>query len=448
MRVPTEQQASALPPRNRRKAIRDSVVGFPSRSRRVITEHRQRRKLRDREISNQSRRGLDWTNFFMADVQMSFGTFLAFYLADLNWSKRDVGFALTAGGLAGLAAQIPGGVIADAVRWKRGLAALGIGLIATSALILAFAPSFPLVFVAEVLHGLTGGIVGTAIAAISLGLAGRHGMSSRVGRNFRFAAAGNAVVALAMGALGSYMPLNMVFVAAALLCIPTLIALYQIRPNEIDYARARNAAMREQTLTIQRALDLSKNRNLLLFAGCLMLFHLANASLLPLVGQNLATSKAGLGPLFMAGLIAVPQTIVALLAPWIGYWSELWGRKPLLLIAFATEAVRALLFIAVNDPSTMLIVQLLDGVTGAIITVLTLLVITDLTTGTGRFNLAQGIVGTLTGIAAALSTTIVGLLVSRFGDWSGFVMMATVTCIAMVVLWLLLPEPKPAKYLD
>src|SRR4051794_25818995 len=122
MRVPTEQEASALPPRNRRKAIRDSVVGFPSRSRRVITEHRQRRKLRDREISNQSRRGLDWTNFFMADVQMSFGTFLAFYLADLNWSKRDVGFALTAGGLAGLAAQIPGGVIADAVRWKRGLA--------------------------------------------------------------------------------------------------------------------------------------------------------------------------------------------------------------------------------------------------------------------------------------------------------------------------------------
>jgi MFS family permease len=162
----------------------------------------------------------------------------------------------------------------------------------------------------------------------------------------------------------------------------------------------------------------------------------------------LATSKAGLGPLFMAGLIAVPQTIVALLAPWIGYWSELWGRKPLLLVAFATETARALLFIAVNDPSAMLIVQLLDGVTGAIITVLTLLVITDLTTGTGRFNLAQGIVGTITGIAAALSTTLVGLLVSRFGDWFGFVMMATVTCIAMAALWLLLPEPKPAKYLD
>ena len=67
-----------------------------------------------------------------------------------DWSKQDVGFALTAGGLAGLAAQIPGGAIADAVRWKRGLAALGIALIATSALILAFAPSFPLAQAATV----------------------------------------------------------------------------------------------------------------------------------------------------------------------------------------------------------------------------------------------------------------------------------------------------------
>ena len=33
----------------------------------------------------------------MADVQMSFGSFLAFYLAGLGWSKQDVGLALTVG---------------------------------------------------------------------------------------------------------------------------------------------------------------------------------------------------------------------------------------------------------------------------------------------------------------------------------------------------------------
>ena len=69
------------------------------------------------------RSGLDWTNFFLADVQMSFGAFLAFYLADLGWSKQNVGLALTVGGLAAVAAQIPGGALADAVAgsgaWRR-----------------------------------------------------------------------------------------------------------------------------------------------------------------------------------------------------------------------------------------------------------------------------------------------------------------------------------------
>jgi hypothetical protein len=74
--------------------IVERLLGLHTRSRRVISEHRHRRKLRDREVSDRSRRGLDWTNFFLADVQMSFGSFLAFYLADLGWSKQNVGLAL------------------------------------------------------------------------------------------------------------------------------------------------------------------------------------------------------------------------------------------------------------------------------------------------------------------------------------------------------------------
>lgn len=379
---------------------------------------------------------------------MGFGSFLAFYLADLGWSKQEVGLALTVGGLAGLLTQIPGGALADAVRWKRGLAAVGIIAIAVSALILALRPSFYMVFAAEVLHGVTGGIVGTAIAAISLGLAGRHGMSCRVGRNYRFAAAGNALTAALMGALGAYVANSAIFVAAAILCIPALLALGRIRADEIDYVRARNAAGRDQSFSAQRVIDLARNKNLLLFAGCLVLFHFSNASLLPLVSQNLALSKATWSPLLMAGLLIGPQIIVALLAPWIGYWSELWGRKPLLLIGFATEALRGLLFAIVTDPSLMILIQLLDGITGAVVTVLTILIIADLTTGSGRFNLTQGVVGTLIGIAAALSTTVMGFIVVRLGDAAGFLIMAGITCVGLVVLWKFLPESKPAEYLD
>jgi predicted MFS family arabinose efflux permease len=439
-------------PADRRPRPRPSIarrcIDFQSRSRRLISEHRHQRKLREQEVSVRSRRGLDWTNFFLADVQMGFGSFLAFYLAGLGWSTKDVGIALTVGGLAGVAAQIPGGALADATRWKRGLTAVGIGMIAASALLLALIPTKPIVFTAEVLHGLTGGIVGPAIAAISLGLAGRHGMSSRVGRNYRFSAAGNAITAAIMGTLGTYVSNAAIFFAAAILCIPALIALREIQSDEIDYARARNAAQRDHKVDLQRLVDFAKSRNLLLFAAGLVLFHLSNASLLTLVSENLARSKVASSALFMAGLLIVPQVIVAVLAPWIGYWSELYGRKPLLLIGFGTEVMRALLFALTSDPWLMLAIQLLDGVTAAVITVLTILVITDFTTGTGRFNLAQGVVGTMTGVAAAISTTLTGFLVEHFGNLPGFLAMAATAVIGLLLVWALLPESKPAEYLD
>jgi predicted MFS family arabinose efflux permease len=419
---------------------------FSSRSRRVISEHRRRRKEVDRRISNQSRRGLDWTNFFMADVQVGFSSFLAFYLANLDWSKQAVGLALTVGGLASIAALIPGGALADAVRQKRGLVAAGIVMIAASALILALWPTFALVFVAEILHGATAGLVAPAIAGISLGLAGRQGMSCRVGRNFRFAAAGNVLTAAAMGVLGYYVSNSAIFVMAAILCIPALAAVFQIRPNEIDYALARNAAKRDRRLELQRVYDLTKNRSLLVFAVGMLLFHFCNASLLPVVGQNLGQSKTALSSLFMAGLIIVPQIVVAVLAPWIGYWSEIWGRKPLLLCGLGLEALRALLFTVISDPLLILMVQLLDGITAAIVVVLTILVIADVTSGSGRFNLAQGAVGTLTAISSSVSTGILGVMVYNFGDVTGFLTMAMGTILAVALLWRLLPETKPAKY--
>src|SRR5262249_59202682 len=129
-------------------------------------------------------------------------------------------------------------------------------------------------------------------------------------------------------------------------------------------------------------------------------------------------------------------------------WSELWGRKPLLLIGFATEALRGLLFALVDAPYLLIVIQLLDGITGAVITVMTILIIADLTTGTGRFNLTQGVVGTLIGIAAATSTAVSGFIVSHFGDWLGFVSMAALTAAGLALMWMALPETKPAEYID
>ena len=406
------------------------------------------RKVLRGSISKESRQGLDWLNFFLADIQTGFGAFVAFYLADLGWDKGEVGLALSAGTVAGLIAHLPGGALVDWVPWKRGLAAIGIVTIAGSALILAFAPTFGLVFVAEMLHGITGGIVTPAIAAISLGLVGRSAMSARTGRNNAFDAAGNALTAGAMGAAGQYISKSAIFFGAAALCVPALIALSFIRSDEINYARARNAGVGHAAQNFQRIFDLSKNTSLYIFAGCIFLFQLADASMLPVVSENLATDKSQSSSLLMASLIVTPQIIAAVLSPWVGYYSEKVGRKPLLLIGFGIEALRGVLF-AVNTSYPMLVVgQCLGGISAAAVTVLTVLMVTDLTTGTGRFNLIQGFIGTVIAIAAAISTGGSGFVFENIGHLYGFLILAAIAVAATMLLWMTLTETKPGKYLD
>jgi predicted MFS family arabinose efflux permease len=419
-----------------------------SRVRRAVTRYRVAKRAQRLPASRQSRNGLDWTNFFIADVQAGFGTFVAFYLADLGWSQSSVGLALSIDGLAGVLGLVPGGALADAVRFKRGLVAAGIIMICGAALILALIPTRPLVFAAEVLHGLTGGLVAPTLAAISLGLVGRRAMSARTGRNVRFAALGTVLTAGVLGIVGDVLSARSIFLAAALMCAPALIALSRIRAEEIDYARARNAGTGEAAGKWHRVTDLARNRDLLLFAGCLILFQLANASILPLVAENIGASKAAVGSLRTSGLIIGPQIVVVLLAPWIGYFSELRGRKPLLVLGLGLEAMRAVLFAFVTAYPPMVAIQLLDGVSGAIIGVLTVLVITDLTTGTGRFNLAQGAIGAGTGIAASLSTSIFGFVFESFGARAGFLSIAAVAGAGAALAWLFLPETKPEKYID
>ncbi len=425
-----------------------TVAGHLTRSRTVVTHHRHAKRSLECTGSVQSRHGLDWMNFFTADVQLGFGAFVSFYLAGLGWSQESVGFAMTVGQLTGAVVLIPGGALADALRWKRGLAATGLVMIACAALILALEPSFALVVGAEFLEGASAGLIGPAIAAISLGIVGRRAMSARTGRNERFQAAGSALTGLLMGALGSYFGAHTIFLVAAALSIPALIALDFIRSDEIDHARARNAETQAGAPRVSRIPALGKNRQLMWFTGCLAMFQLADASMLPLAAEHIGSGQSAQGSLLTSGLIIVPQVVTAILAPWAGYLSELWGRKPLLLAGFGVEIIRAILLGVIDNPTLWLPLQLLAGISGAILTVLTVVVAMDLTTGTGRFNLARGFIGLVSTIAAALSLTVFGFIAQEVGNWAGFASMAAVAATGTLLVWLVLAETKPTEYID
>ncbi|MBV9750784.1 MAG: MFS transporter [Acetobacteraceae bacterium] len=393
--------------------------------------------------STRSERGLDWLNFFVADVQTSFGPFVALYLTAQGWSQGRIGLALTVGTLVGIASQAPGGALVDEVRAKRVLLGASLILIAVGALIFAFFPSFLFVMVAEVVHGSTGGVTKPALAAIGLGLVGHRALSRRLGRNHRYDSFGNALTAGLMGVLGHFVSKRATFLAAAALCAPALFALSRINGDEIDYARARQAAPgSDKEPKKARFRDLLKNRRLLIFAGCLALFQFANASVMPLTSERLAAKAQSESELVTAALVIVPQVVTALIAAWIARRADDWGRKPLLLLGFAALPARAVLFTFAPNPWYLLPIQSLGGLTAAVIGILTPLVIADVTRGTGRYNIAQGTVGIASGIGASLSTVISGYVVQMLGYTIGLYGLGAVGLAGMGLLWWQMPETR------
>jgi MFS family permease len=400
----------------------------------------------DSSPSSTSLSGLDGVNLFLAGMQSGFGPFVAVLLADEKWTLQNIGFVLSVSGLAGLLSQLPGGELLDASRSKRFLVALGGIMVAVSALVIALWPSLPVVFAALVLQAMTGGFLGPAIAAISLGLVGHSALAERLGRNQRFASAGVIATTGLMGAIGYFLSYQWIFLASAALTLPLLVALARIRSTDIHFGRACGQPDHDAPTPPPRArrLSLWKNHSLLTFAGCLFLFQFANASMLPLAGEQLAYRSGTDASFIVSALIIVPQIIVALTASWAGRQAQSWGRRPLLLMGFSALTVRALLFAVTTNPLLLICIQLLDGISGSALGVLTALIVADLTKGTGRFNLAQGFVGTLAGIGASLSTTFFSLIVEYFGGAIGFVSIAAVALSTVFIGWLWMPETKPS----
>jgi predicted MFS family arabinose efflux permease len=393
--------------------------------------------------SRQSLRGLDWFIFFLADVQTGFGPFIAVYLTTQKWTQAQIGLVLSIGGIVGLIGQVPGGVIIDAARSERLVAALAIATIGCSALAYAAWPIFPVVISAATLHAAASCVLGPAIAAISLGLVGPQAIGERLGRNARFASLGNGVAAAVMGTCGYLISSRSVFLVTFILAIPTLLALSRIRESEIDIARAHGAVPRQPSdRGSTSVLSLVRQRALLIFAGSILLLQLANAAMLPLMAGVVTTRSSQWAPVLIAACIIVPQAIVALLSPSVGVKAQAWGRRPLLLLGFGALAIRGVLFATVHDPYLLVAVQVFDGITAAIFAVMVPLIVADVAFGSGHFNLAQGIVGTATGIGASLSTVLAGYVSDKFGSSMAFGGLASIAALGFLVIILLMPETR------
>lgn len=394
----------------------------------------------------ESIRALEATNFFLADVQTGLGPFLAAYLAGAGWEPGRVGMALTIGGIITVVLQAPAGAIVDQLRSKRLILVLASAVLAVGAVLLSIAASPWAVYSSQVLIGGAGPFLGPTLAAVTMGIVGVTFFDRQFGKNQSFNSAGNVACALLIAGMSHFFGNRAIFITAAVLTIPTVLAIRAIRSKDIDYDLARGGAMQvdgqEVTARVSVTKTLLRDRTLLVFLACAFLFHFANAAMLPQLGEMLSHESRGSAAPFMSACIIVTQVVIMCFAPAIGRFANLHGRKPLLMIGFGVLPIRALLYTLTHNTESLIAIQLLDGVANAIFGVVSILVVADRTRATGRFNLVQGSLATAVGLGAALSTTFGGKLIQHFSYRVSFLSLGAIAALAFALLWTSIPETR------
>jgi len=380
-------------------------------------------------------RSLDAINFLLADVRGALGPYLnVFLVTQQHWSQSEVGVVTTIGGLLGLAVQTPIGAAIDTTRAKRGVIVLALAVLALGAVVIFALPTFWPVAAANSLMAVVGDVFGPAVAALTLGLYARKQLARRMGRNSAYDHAGNVAIAVAAGAVGYAFSQRAVFLLVPVFAV--LAAIDNDRARDLREApEAGGAPAGAEGIGI-----LFRSRPLVVFGVCVMLFHLANAALLPLVGQKLAAAHPKEATAMMSACIVAAQAVMLPIALLVGRTADSWGRKPLFLAGFIVLPIRAVLYTLSDNSAWLIGVQVLDGVGAGIFGALTPLVIADIMRGTGRYNLAQGAVATAQGIGASLSGLIAGVLVDHAGYGATFLALGAVAAVAATVFGLGMPE--------
>jgi MFS family permease len=393
-------------------------------------------------------RALDAANFFLADVRDALGPYLAVYLlTEREWDAASIGLVMSIATIAGILAQTPSGALVDATKAKRGVMVAAAVLVTAASLVVPWLSSFWPVAVSQATAHAAGVVFGPALAAVTLGIFGHGAFTKRIGRNESFNHAGNAFAAATAGALAYLWGPRVVFYLLASMAIASSLSLLAIPKQSIDHDLARglhDAKSRDDKTTGDDHPSgftvLLTCRPLLIFAGCAIMFHFANAAMLPLVGQKLALQDKNLGTSLMSACIVAAQIVMVPMAMLVGAKADAWGRKPLFLIALSVLTIRGCLYPLSDNPYWLVGVQLLDGVGAGIYGAVFPVIVADLMRGTGRFNVAQGAIITAQGIGAALSTTLAGIVVVQAGYGAAFLTLAGVAIAGLALYFFVMPE--------
>jgi MFS family permease len=390
-----------------------------------------------------SLRALDWVNLFMADVKDGVGVYLSVFLLTVrNWEPDQIGYVIAVPGIIGILIQPPAGALIDRTKYKRMLLMGASAIIAVCCLVIILSEKFYTTFLSQAVVGVVQSVYAPCVAAITLGMVGHALLSKRIGRNESFNHMGNMGAAIIAGLLGRFVSYEAIFYFSIFQCIALIAGVLFIKEQDIDHELARASAASVQSETGNAGIkDLFRNRNILFFTIAMALFHLANAAMLPLAGQKMGIADKENSSLYLSAAIIIAQGVMALVASYSGNAADN-GRKKIMLIAFLLLPVRAILFAFIDNPYILTGIQILDGIGAGIFGVVSILMIADLSKGTGRFNLLQGCVYSAIGLAASVSSIVGGIIVKAAGYMVGFISLAGIAILGLIFFYSMVPETK------
>jgi MFS family permease len=297
-----------------------------------------------------------------------------------------------------------------------------------------------IVMLAQVLRAAGSSILAPSIAAISLAVVGHAHLGERFGRNARFASIGSAFAALVMGATGNYRSTATIFWLTALLCAPALGTLPFMRMRRRYLRRPKKE---EAGIDWPGLRTLFTDRRLLVFVGCVVMFHLANAAMLPVAAADVTRRMSSSADLVIAACIFVPQAVVALISPWVGRMAETGGRRPMMLLGWAALPLCGLLMATLPGKFLLIVAQSVSGVSGAVFGVMLPLIAADLTRETGHFTLCLGVLGVAVSAGAVLSTTLAGGIADAAGAGTAIAVLAAAGFLGTILVVTAMPETAP-----
>ncbi len=370
-----------------------------------------------------------------------------YYTAVRHWNPGQIGILIACQSLAGIAVQSFSGQLIDESHHKRIWTAIAGLAVASGAVGIIALPSFAMQIAVQIVIGLAVTIFPAVTAAFALGMAGKDQLAGRVARNETFTHTGNVLFAIGAAAVGTLLALQGIFIEAAIFAAGMIPSVFFIKEEHIDYEAARggNADGEKGDEPKQRSgwRDLARDKRVLTFTACVVLYYCANAATLPLVSEILTHGKKGRDAAWQVSASVVVAEVamigVAILA---GKLAKTWGRKPLFLIGFGALALRNALTVVSHNAYYLIGLQAIDGVAMGIYGVLLTLVTADLAKGTGRFNFLQGAVQSSMGLGGVLSNSLFGWVAKAMGFNASFWGLAIVAVGGGVLYGSKMPETK------